>query len=481
MNMPRHATSFLLWGCIAAATVSALVLTGLASRTGGAGRGLSGPAAPGRTQAAAAPVRVVTLENGLRLLVKRNRSHPLVAIRAVCLAGLRAEPPEQRGLSLFTAYMMTRGTRSRPPERMAAALANVGTGWGASSGNNTIFMHAACLPGELPAAMALLADIVRNADFPPGEIAAVRRSLISARGRQGDDWERELTETFLASFYKDHPYGKSPLASVERLRAITRNDLLSFHRRWWAPNNTVVAVFGDVAPGAVARLAQAHFGGWASAPAFRRPAPGRGKPLARSVTVRRATRRRLGAVFIGYRGQTFGDREDRYAMDVLDAMVSGIDLPRGRLHEALRGGARDLAYVVHAYNFVGLEPGYFGIYAACEPRDLDTVKGVILRQMGRLEHERIAEEEIAAARRLCIFADVLDRQTNGEQAMAAALDELYGLGCDYGARYADGIGAVTEADLRRVARQYLRHWLCVLMRPGEASRETPGAGGAPTD
>ncbi len=152
-------------------------------------------------------------------------------------------------------------------------------------------------------------------------------------------------------------------------------------------------------------------------------------------------------------------------MDVLDAVLSGVALPRGWLHETLRG--KGLVYEVHAFNYVGLEPGYFAVYAGCEPERVEEVRQIILDQVGRLFTEEISEAELTAARQICITADVLERQTNAQQAMRNALDALYGLGGDFADRYEEGILAVTAGDVRRVAETYLKHPLCIIMTPGE--------------
>ena len=91
--------------------------------------------------------------------------------------------------------------------------------------------------------------------------------------------------------------------------------------------------------------------------------------------------------------------------------------------------------------------------------------------MHRTLTQKISDEEMEAARQICITADVLGRQTNGQQATESALDELYGLGLDFHQRYAEGVLAVTSDDLRRVAEKYLRHYLCVLMLPEEPAPE----------
>ena len=259
------------------------------------------------------------------------------------------------------------------------------------------------------------------------------------------------------------------MGSVEALQSTSRDDLVQFFQSYCVPDNTTLAVFGDVDPSRVSELVKKHFGDWPASRPFQPLSPAAEPPLDEDRILRKPTRHKLAGVFVGFPGLTMRNEEDRYAMDVLDAILSGIHLPRGWLHESLRG--KGLVYEVHAYNFLGLEPGYFGIYAGCEPKKAETVKQIILDQVRRLTTDDISDEELQAARQICITADVLERQTNAQQATELALNEVYGLGLDFHRRYPDRILAVTLEDIRRVAEKYLKHHLCVLMLPEPSSSE----------
>ncbi len=384
-------------------------------------------------------------------------------MKAFFLAGVRAEPPGKSGLSMFTARMMPRGTTHRSAEEIARAFDNMGGSLAASSGNNTLYLSASCLAEDFPSAIEIFADVIRNPTFEPDEVDKLRSLLVAARKREQDDWRSELAEAFRESFFKTHPYRNSPKGSVEGLQSITRDDLVQFLRSYCVPNNMALAVFGDIEPSEAKKLVERHFGDWPALAAFEPPSPDPETPAAHDRTLRTTTHHKVAGVFVGFPGTTLRNEKDRFALGVLDALISGIHLPRGWLHEALRG--KGLVYEVHAYNFLGLDPGYFGIYAGCEPARAEMVKEIVFEQVRRLVAEKISDEGLEAARRNCITAHVLERQTNDQQATEAALNELYGLGPDFHRRYADGILAVTQADLKRVAEKYLSHYLCVLMLP----------------
>ena len=125
----------------------------------------------------------------------------------------------------------------------------------------------------------------------------------------------------------------------------------------------------------------------------------------------------------------------------------------GWLHEGLRG--RQLVYYAWGINFAGLLPGYVAATAQCESDKVGEVITVIDEFLDKARRGEFTEKEIARAKSKRINAEVLDKQTNADAAMTAALDELYGFGYDWSEGNADRIMAVTINDVKRVAAKYL--------------------------
>jgi len=121
--------------------------------------------------------------------------------------------------------------------------------------------------------------------------------------------------------------------------------------------------------------------------------------------------------------------------------------------------------VVHALNWMGLEPGYFGIMAATQPHHVEQVIDVILKQVDKARAGDISDAEFERAKQLAVMASRLDEQTNAQRAAAAALDELYGLGLDFRQREAEQLAHVTKVDVQRVANRYLHHPTIVITTP----------------
>jgi zinc protease len=172
-------------------------------------------------------------------------------------------------------------------------------------------------------------------------------------------------------------------------------------------------------------------------------------------------------IFRGYHGMPYSS-SDGYAMDVLDAVISGIYYPGGWLHTELRGN--QLVYVVHAYNFTGFDAGYFGIYAATFEEALDQAMEIIDGDMERIVTELVGDDELEKAKQLCVIMRQTSRQTNSSQANDAGIAELYGLGYDHTKDYARKIKAITGDQVLAVAQKYLKNPVTILRRPSPSEQ-----------
>ncbi|MBD3347697.1 MAG: hypothetical protein GF400_00695 [Candidatus Eisenbacteria bacterium] len=402
------------------------------------------------------------LDNGLTVLVKRNSTNPIVHVGSYSLAGARFE--EIGGLANFVAEMMPRGTGSRDAEEIALAIDEMGAEYNCEANHTRIQSGMTVLAEDLEEGLDLFADILMNPEFDQSEIDK-RRSLIEAAiVARGDNWTTDALDRMLTGLFPTHPYGRPPVGTRESVAEISREDLERHHAELMVPENTVVTVFGDVDYQEALESVESALGGWREAEGggpgiVVEPAAVEGKTLTSYHD------RAQAVVFMGYRGMPYSS-EDRYAMDVLDAVTSGVYYPGGWLHTDLRGNS--LVYVVHAYNFTGFDTGYFGIYAATSDETLEEVLTTIRGYMRQIAEEPLTDEELSHAKQLCTVMDRTSAQTNAAQASDAAIPELYGLGYDFNDRYAERIGAVNREDVQRVARKYLNDAVTVLRRPRPA-------------
>jgi zinc protease len=332
------------------------------------------------------------------------------------------------------------------------------------SGNNTLGLQANVLKDDFTEAFRLFAEMVLKPTFPADQLQTVKQRTLAAISGRRDNWQAELSYLFRREYFGEHPYSSGALGEAEDVQSITRADVRSFYQTHVVPDRSVLTIFGDVDPDSALQEVRQLFAGF-SPPDTEVREIASPTHLKEDKTVRMRISRGLSAVYIGFPGIRLTNTQDRVAMHVLDAVLSGIGYPGGWLHRDLRGGDRDLVYVVHAFNFMGLEPGYFGIIAASSPRKMDGVIDIIRQDINRIRKELVGKEELQRAKNMCITMDKLENQTSADMAIQRGLSELYGLGYDFPDRYEEQVRKVTAEDVRRVARQYLDHSLTLRLDP----------------
>jgi zinc protease len=413
----------------------------------------------------------VTLGNGARLLVMRDISVPLVAMRAVWNGGLRYETQSTNGINNLLAALATRGTLSRTADQINAAVEGMAGSIGGFSGHNSFGVRSELLARHWEQGMEILADCLLNPALRSDEVERERRQLIDDIRAQQDNLSTVALQLFSRTLYRQHPYRMDPLGTVESVSALSRDQLVDYYRRRFHASNMVLAIVGDVDPQRVKEKFEQLFG---SVPrrAARAADPAAEPPRTAPQDVYFALNKQQAHVVVGYPGTTMRSK-DRFALEVLASLLSGAG---GRLFLELRD-RRGLAYHVGAYSLEGIEPGYFAVHIATSPEKVQAALAGIDQQLRRLRDQPVPAAELKRVQRYLIGSFEISLQRKSTVASLLAFNEAYGLGHRTYARYVESIMSVTAEDLQRVARRYLadqRRVLAVVkpeeLAPGAAKR-----------
>ena len=399
------------------------------------------------------PSQMVALSNGMRLVIRENHAAPTVSIVVQGLGGSRLEAAGKPGVANMFAELLTRSTQARSYEQIASMVDAMGGSLSSFSGYNSWGISSSWLKQDWKTGFHLVAQAMLQPKFSEDDLSRVQQQTLAALQQQDDEPEIAAGLLLRRTFFGNHPYGRTPLGTPFSVRNIKSDDLLDFWKKVMLPKDIVMAVYGDVDAGEVRRLAEEQFDN------FKRegvlpspPSPPVALSQFASSEVKKADIKQA-VLYYGYPGINIGDA-DRYAIDVLDAALSGANLPGGRLHARLRDN--QLVYYVHAYDSPGLEPGMFVIYAGTTKDKVDEVKSIITEEIKKVREADISAEELERAKSMAISADAIAKQSNSAQALSAAGDELFGLGYRNDDVYASRINAITLADVRRMAEKYLR-------------------------
>jgi zinc protease len=447
-------------------------LTTAIVRPRAAARAASVPAAVAPAEPATKPAQLVRLPNGMRLIIRENHSTPTVSIVAMGMAGTRLEPAAKAGVANLAARMLTRGTDKRNFEELSALVDDLGGELSAFSGYNSWGIQSQWLSRDWRKGLSLVRESMLSPAFPQEELTRVKAQVAAQLAEQQDDPNSAAALLLRKTFYGNSPYGRSSLGNPAALEKISREDLQKFWNAVLYPRSTVLAIYGDIDAEEVKRAVAYDFRNFQRE--GRLPIAPPASPELTQFTMTEQAKPGLAqaALWFGYPSITI-DNPDRYAIDVLDAALSGSSLPGGRLHARLRDN--QLVYVVHAYNQPALEPGMFVIYAATTAEKREQVQNIIEEEVQKVRNTDISEEELSRAKSMAIAAHAIDNQSNAAQAQNSASNELFGLGYNEDIRYGAGVSRVTLEDVRRVAQKYLRPEAAALavVAPQQAATESP--------
>lgn len=395
-------------------------------------------------------IQKITLSNGLRVLLKRNTAVPLVNVQFYVLGGLLDETQANNGITNLMADLSTKGTEDYDAEEIIDYFDGIGGTISAGSGNHTYYYRTEMMKHDFEEAFNIFSEIVMQPSFPQEELDKLRTEILAEIRKVKNSWPAEGARFFRESFFVNSPYQRTSLGVLDSVASLTREQIIEFHKKTTVGKRGVLAIFGDIDMEATEKLVRDKFsqlpeGDILDLDQFM-PEPVIDSPR----QFIQETQKNGATVHVGFPGMKLTNVQERYPMEVLTEIIGS---ETGWLHELLRG--RGLVYYAWGFSFGGLVPGYIAATAQCEADKAPEVVNLIKEQLARTTRGEITEEEVNRAKSKLINSEILNKQTNADMAMTAALDELYGFGYNWSEGHADRILVVTLADVQNVAKKYL--------------------------
>jgi zinc protease len=392
------------------------------------------------------------LPSGVRVIVKRDPSVPVVAMRAVWTGGLRLETPAQNGINHLLAAMITRGCGDRGAEEIVRTVDEMAGTMAGFSGRNSFGLRGEWLAADWERGLDLMAECITDPSFPHTEFLRERRRTLDELEARKDSPGHVAFRLFAETLYDKHPYRMDVMGTPRSVTAISRKQLVDYYPRTYPVGAMTIAVVGDVDPARVLARMRARFAGVeARRRSTRSVAPEPASARRGPREVYQFLDRQQAHLVIGFPGTTLDD-PDRFALELLTTILSG---QGGRLFLELRD-RQSLAYRVGAFSVEGIDPGYLAVYIACSPDKLAAAYAGIREELRRVVEEPMTAAELERAQRYLVGTHDISLQRRSSVASAMAFHEAYGLGYDHHLRYAAAIKAVTARDIQRIAAEYMR-------------------------
>jgi zinc protease len=433
----------------------------------------SGLPVPGPTKTFRFPlIHRRVLSNGLEVRAVSHHNVPVLSAVLLVPAGTASDPPERAGLAAFTADLLDEGSAGRSALEVSDAIARLGADLDVDAGPDAILVSLTTITRFMKPAVALLAEMITVPNLAEADIDRVRKLRLE-RLRQLRDHAPALAERALARvLYRDHPYGHLPLGTEAALEASTAGELRAFHAGAFVPSGSTLVIAGDAPFEELLAVAEEAFGSWepkADAPPVDRHAGLARPPLVpdhRLAVVPRAgsaqSELRIAHVCASR------DTPDYHALVLLNMILGGQFVSRVNLN--LR---QDKGYTYGVRTGFDLRRG-LGPFVLQTSVQTEVTAAAIRESLRELEDLRGARpatpDEIALARASITRGYPRGFETAQQVARGIAQLALHGLPDSYFEEFVPRVDAVTEADVNRVAAEYLDSARMVTLIVGDHDR-----------
>ncbi len=408
------------------------------------------------------------LPNGLVVLLKRQPNLPIVSLQAFVKGGVLVDTPQKAGLATLATETMSRGTKKYTAQQIAEYFDSIGGSLTTASQRNTSYLQASVLSDDFETAFDYAYQVLFEPTFPQQEFQKVQEIHLDRIAARAANPQTEIFDFWTSHLPATSPYSRTVQGTAETVSRLTVNDAKQYHRRFFVPNNMVLAIFGDIDPEKTLATIKRTFGAVPKSEEFSFPEFAVVRtPQAEDApeAVNRLANQQpdTSMVMIGYPVSSVHAREQQATLRMISAVLTGGGGAGGRLFEELRGNR--LVYYVFGIELGGLAPGYFVFMAQTRPETSQEVVERIQANLAKIVQEGIPEEEFERSRQKLIAAHSLRNTTPGEQAFQAALNELYGLGYDYDESFDQRIGQVTVDDVQELIKRYFRGASIAISQP----------------
>ena len=418
-----------------------------------------------------------TLDNGMQVVVVTNRRAPVVSHHVWYKVGSADSPLGKSGLAHFLEHLMFKGTESLAPGEFSRIVARNGGNENAFTGPDYTGYFQTIAKDRLELVMRMEADRMANLVLDDDEVLRERSVVLEERSQRTDnDPGARLAEQLNATQFYHHPYRLPVIGWRHEMETYDRSAALDFYRAWYAPNNAVLIVAGDIDAAELRPLAEKYYG---AVPA--RPVPER-------VRVQEPPQEAPRAVVLSdprvqqpywlrsYLAPSFsaGASEHAYALEVLAEVLGGTST--SRLYRSLVIDQKLATSAGAYYRGTAFDLATFRVYASPRPGvSLDQLEAAVEAELERLGAEPITDQEVGRATQRLVAEAIYaqDSLSSAVRSFGAAL--ATGRSVEDVEAWPERIGAVSAEQVNAAAAYVFRPEQSVTGRLMPAPEQTAAA------
>lgn len=408
---------------------------------------------------------VVTLKSGMRVIVRERHTTNLAAIEVWVKAGSVNENPSQSGVSHMIEHMLFKATSKYGPGQIDREIEGVGAELNGGTSKDWVHFYTTAASGYVPNVLDLIADAITNPQFRAEDIEKERQVVLDEIARSESDTSWRATALFNRAAFESHPYALPSVGTKDIVKSLNRNDLVSYYKKHYTPENTYVVIVGDVSIRTAVQAVEKAFSGFVEAGPpidVQIPAPEKKQHVQRFKWTAGDS-----YAILGFPAPPASEFSDACAFDVISTILG--DTFRGRVMQSLTGAKIHFTKVTSDF-LVQRYPSMIYVLVSTDQADLDKVPPIILSEFRRLASEEIPLGELSQAKARVVGSDMYEQETFSGQANVLGLYSSIGsstMASDYGST----VMGLKASDISDCARRYFGgdDFTCIVVGPEKAA------------
>ncbi len=386
-----------------------------------------------------------TLQNGLKVVVKRMEGLLSVTMGILVGTGAAYETDEEDGISHFIEHMQFKGTPTRTAFEISDAFDALGSQVNAFTGKDMTCYYCKSTSEHAQKSFELLADLFLNASFPAEEMDREKGVVIEEINMDEDSPEDLCIDLLSRAYFGKENYGRNILGTAENVKSFTREQMFAYKEERYCPENIVVSFAGNIGIDEAVSLSEKYFGGMRKTGFKQRP-----KKISLH-TDKLFKKKPIEQAHFAFGFPSLSRNDGGYpAVQVMNVILGGG--MSSRLFKKVRE-EMGLAYSVYSYTSNYEETGVTTVYAGVNPKKAEKAAEAVLGVLREFKRNDLSEEEFSRGKEQLLSGTVFSQENTSSQMLLYGKEMLYkGKIYDFEKRMAE-LSALKREDIFAVVEE----------------------------
>jgi len=355
--------------------------------------------------------------DGIKVITEHVPGMKSVSIGLWVAVGSRYEKKNESGMTHFIEHVVFKGTKKRKTHEIARAIEGRGGVLDAFTSRENTCFYARVLDEDMPVAVDVLTDLVFNPIFPPEEIEKERNVVIEEIKKEEDDPDDLLINLLFESLFSNPSFYHPIVGDEETVKAIKREDIISFWERYYNPAHIIVTAAGNVEHEKFVEELEKRI----EVKKKERINPEPAGERERKVVIKEKEGVNQVYIALGRRSYPYSSPYRYHLLFLTSVLGGGMS---SRLFQRIRE-EKGLAYAINTYLDFYLDTGIFGVYLATSPENVASAVGMVREEMEKLRKEGMGKEEWEEVRRQIKGGLILSLESMTNRMLKLAREEMY--------------------------------------------------------